>query len=112
MKALNETFTALKLAKHPDKTFIGRIDKGFDFLVYHFSRKALTLANHTIQHFRAHLRRLYEQQQTAPDRGAAVLGDYVTRWRRWAAAGLGELQSAVVLPPLISSPFAEVIAPT
>jgi hypothetical protein len=35
---------------------------------------------------------LYEQQQTAPDQGAAVLGDYVTRWRRWAAAGLGELQ--------------------
>jgi len=24
LKTLNETFTALKLEKHPDKTFIGR----------------------------------------------------------------------------------------
>jgi hypothetical protein len=40
--------------------------------------------------------RLYEQQQKAPELGA-LLGEYVTRWRRWAAAGLGEL-SPLCLP--------------
>ena len=33
---LNETFSELKLQKHPDKTLMGRIEKGFDFLGYHF----------------------------------------------------------------------------
>jgi hypothetical protein len=38
VKRLNQTFTELKLEKHPDKTFIGRIEKGFDFLGYQFRR--------------------------------------------------------------------------
>lgn len=33
---LNRIFNLLKIEKHPDKTFIGRIDKGFDFLGYRF----------------------------------------------------------------------------
>ena len=37
VKRLNEVFNDLKLEKHPDKTFIGRIEKGFDFLGYHFA---------------------------------------------------------------------------
>jgi retron-type reverse transcriptase len=32
IRVLNQTFSELRLEKHPDKTFIGRIDKGFDFL--------------------------------------------------------------------------------
>jgi len=34
---LNQTFDELKLEKHPDRTFIGRVERGFDFLGYHFS---------------------------------------------------------------------------
>ena len=45
----------MRIGKRPDKTFVGRIDKGFDFLGYHLSRQALTLANQTIQHFWEHL---------------------------------------------------------
>ncbi len=33
---VNQTLGDLKLRKHPDKTFIGRTDAGFDFLGYHF----------------------------------------------------------------------------
>ena len=33
---VNRTLDDLKLRKHPDKTFIGRIAAGFDFLGYHF----------------------------------------------------------------------------
>jgi RNA-directed DNA polymerase len=86
VKRLNETFTALKLEKHPSKTFIERIDKGFDFLGYQFSPNGLSVAEKTLQNFVARLRRLYEQKKTAPDVGAA-LGDYVRRWWRWVFAG-------------------------
>ena len=32
VKVVNQILASLRLAKHPDKTFIGRIVKGFDFL--------------------------------------------------------------------------------
>ena len=35
----NQTLNELKVEKHPDKTFIGRIAKGFDFLGYSFEPK-------------------------------------------------------------------------
>jgi RNA-directed DNA polymerase len=33
----NQTFSELRLETHPDKTFVGCIEKGGDFLGYHFS---------------------------------------------------------------------------
>lgn len=41
ISVLNQTFNDLKLEKHQDKTIIGRIEKGFDFLRYHFSPEGL-----------------------------------------------------------------------
>ena len=35
VQVLNEILSSLKLEKHPEQTFIGRIEKGFDFLGYH-----------------------------------------------------------------------------
>lgn len=88
VKTLQSVFELLKVTMRPGKTFIGRIQKGFDFLGYRFSHQPLRLATKTVQRFGARLHRLLEQQQTAP-KGAAVLGDYVTRWLRWTQAGLG-----------------------
>lgn len=59
VKTLNETFMALKLEKHPDKTFIGKIEKGFDFLGYHFHPDGLRPATRTCLNYRARLARLY-----------------------------------------------------
>jgi hypothetical protein len=42
---LNETFAALGLDKHPDKTLIGRVAMGFDLLGYHFGPKGLMVAS-------------------------------------------------------------------
>jgi RNA-directed DNA polymerase len=36
IQIVNQTLNELKVEKHPDKTFIGQIDKGFDFLGYSF----------------------------------------------------------------------------
>jgi hypothetical protein len=48
---LNETLDELRLEKHPDKTAIGRIEKGFDFLGFHFSPEGLSVAEKTIEKF-------------------------------------------------------------
>jgi RNA-directed DNA polymerase len=50
------------LEKHPDKTFIGRIEKGFDFLGYHFSPEGLAVAKAAIEKFVERATRLYEQE--------------------------------------------------
>jgi len=62
IKVLNQTFDELKLEKHPDKTVIGRVEKGFDFLGYHISPEGLSLAKKTIENFIARAARLYEQE--------------------------------------------------
>ena len=88
VKTLNETFNTLKLEKHPDKTFIGRIEKGFDFLGYQFSPQGLGLARKTVENFIARATRLYEQERENPQ-GSSQLGLYVRRWVRWTESGLG-----------------------
>ncbi len=85
--ALNQALGALRLKKHPGKTFIGRIEKGFDFLGYHFSPRGLTLARQTIVNFLERAIRLYEQEP-GEDLVPARLGSYVRRWCGWARAGL------------------------
>ncbi|MDC1287906.1 reverse transcriptase domain-containing protein [Gammaproteobacteria bacterium] len=88
---LNGILNRLKLEKHLDKTFIGRIEKGFDFLGYHFSRKPLQVAEKTVEKHVLHIVRLYEQlrQKKATSKEmASTLGLYVNRWQRWAVAGL------------------------
>ncbi len=89
VKAVNEVLCGLCLEKHPDKTFIGRIERGFDFLGYHFSRDGLTLAKKTVDNFVTRAIRLYEQDRREPF-GSARFGAYVRRWVRWTEAGLAE----------------------
>lgn len=78
---------ALSLEKHPDKTFIGRIERGFDFLGYHFS-PGLTVARKTMANFIEKASRLYEQKRRTGS-AATPLEMYVRRWTRWAGSGLG-----------------------
>ena len=59
VKVVNQALGALRLEKHPDKTFIGRIERGFDFLGYHFGPAGLTVAKQTIANFIEKASRLY-----------------------------------------------------
>jgi len=104
---INECFNQLKVEQHPDKTFIGRIEKGFDFLGYHFSREPLRVANITVKKHAELIIRLYEQQKTKKatlEEMALVLGLYVKRWRQWCLSGVKNLTEALFasrpLPPL------------
>ncbi len=89
VKAVNEVLGSLCLLKHPDKTFIGRIERGFDFLGYHFGPEGLTLAAKTIEQFVARAVRLYEQEPGEAV-ASARLGLYARRWVVWFQAGLTE----------------------
>ncbi len=73
------------MEKHPDKTFIGRIERGFDFLGYHFGPEGLSVAKTTIENFVVPAIRLYERE---PGEACASVrhGSYVRRWVKWTTA--------------------------
>jgi hypothetical protein len=83
VKVVNQMLETLKLEKHPDKTFIGRIEGGFDFLGCHFSPAGLTVAAKTIANFIEKASQLYEQKRGAV-LAATALEMYVRRRVRWA----------------------------
>lgn len=92
VKQLNEAFNQLQLEKHPDKTFIGRVEKGFDFLGYHFSPEGLGVADATVKRFIEKATRLYEQEVGKPE-CFPLLGLYVRRWVRWVESGLSSIEN-------------------
>ena len=61
VRIVNQTLSRLKVEKHPDKTFIGRAEKGFDFLGYHLKPESLKPSCQTIKKHAENIRRLYEQ---------------------------------------------------
>jgi RNA-directed DNA polymerase len=75
----------LQVRQHPDKTFIGRVERGFDFLSYRLSPGGIAVAPATAERFGARLTRHEE-------RGAAAcrIGEYVRRWCGWVRSGLGD----------------------
>src|SRR5438445_3324847 len=79
---LNGIFTMLGLEKHPNKTFIGCVEKGFDFLGYRLWPDRIRVAQATVERFLERVTRLFEQGQGRP-LGLAPLGSYVRRWTKW-----------------------------
>ncbi|MCP4989046.1 MAG: hypothetical protein GY928_24210 [Colwellia sp.] len=74
----------MKVEQHPDKTFIGRVERGFDFLGYFIRPGVLRVSRGTFVRFTERISRLYEQ-------GADIdrIGEYVRHWFKWAKSGLG-----------------------
>ena len=98
VKAVNQMLGALRLEKHPAKTFIGRIERGFDFLGYHFSPAGLAVAKKTVANFIEKASRLYEQERRAAP-AASPLEMYVMQWRKSARAWDMDRRSRTVRPP-------------
>jgi hypothetical protein len=86
IRLVNQTLAEVHVEQHPDKTFIGRISRGFDFLGYAFTPAGLDAAPQAVERCVERVSRLYEQ-------GVDVLhiGTYVRRWLRWARSGLRAL---------------------
>jgi hypothetical protein len=84
VRAVQELMGELKLVLHPDKTFIGRISRGFDFLGYWFSPQGLGIASKSVERFAERVCLLYEQGA-----GENRTGEYVRRWWLWVRSGVG-----------------------
>ena len=85
--AVNGRLAALGLDPAREKTFVGRVERGFDFLGYRFADGGLGIAPATATRFIERATRLCEHEPRDTD-GAARLGAYVRRWRGWASGGL------------------------
>jgi len=59
IRAANQVMVALRVRQHPDKTSIGRIQRGFDFLGYHFSATGMAVARQTYERCAARMTRLF-----------------------------------------------------
>ncbi|MEH1840423.1 MAG: reverse transcriptase/maturase family protein [Nostoc sp.] len=83
IKAVNAVMADLRVEKHLDKTFIGRISRGFDFLGFWFSASGLGVAQKTVDRCLEKVSRLYEL-------GASVgrIGEYLGRWWQWVRSGV------------------------
>ncbi len=93
IRTVNETLAALKVEQHPDKTFIGRIERGFDFLGYRFQSDGLAgVARQTIERFVERATRLHEQGADSER-----IGEYVRRWVKWGGSGLAVAEVSMVL---------------
>ncbi|WP_221624944.1 reverse transcriptase domain-containing protein [Burkholderia stagnalis] len=86
VKQLNKLMDSYGFEQHPDKTFIGKVDKGFDWMGFLFTAGGCTavapraLANHL-----AKLRRLYEQARRLSDNERRKrVAEYRARWVVWA----------------------------
>ena len=73
---------------HPDKTFIGRIERASTAWIIASVWRGLSVAARTVEQFVARAIRLYEQEPVQA-LASARLGLYVRRWIRWTGAGLG-----------------------
>ena len=92
---VNEVLDTLKVKQHPDKTFIGRTCRGFDFLGYQFEvhGRGLNVSARAIANRDERIHRLYEQGA-----GKDRIGDYVRRWWSWAKGGLQPITRLVPIP--------------
>ncbi len=57
---MHQQLNQLGFTLHPDKTSIGRMERGFDFLGYRFSKHSLQLATVAQQRLGEQILRLYE----------------------------------------------------
>jgi RNA-directed DNA polymerase len=83
VRIVNATLNVLKVEQHPDKTFIGRVERGFDFLGYFLKPGVLRVSRGTFVRFTERITQLYEQ-------GAGIerIGVYVKHWFKWVRTGL------------------------
>ena len=77
IRLTHKILTKLKLKMHPDKTFLGCIKKGFDFLGVHFGDTP-EISKTSQENHHAKIAQRYAQGAST-----ACIGAYVARWTSW-----------------------------
>lgn len=85
VRKLNGWLASRGFEQHPEKTFIGRVEKGFDWMGFWFSETGCRhAAPRAVNNFLTKLRRLYERTRRQPaEVQAARVAKYVRRWFMW-----------------------------
>ncbi|HEJ7007218.1 TPA: transposase [Serratia marcescens] len=95
VKALHRYFTLDGFEAHPDKTQLGRIADGFEWMGVWFSSAEPSVGLRALNNHRERRVRLYEQArargQSNEEAGARVRA-YEARWQQWAARMLRAAQ--------------------
>ena len=101
IKLTHKILNALKIKMHPQKTFLGCIKKGFDFLGVHFGDKP-EISKTSLENHHAKIAQRYAQGAST-----ACIGAYIARWSSWC---FGVLKSCIndgsflnAMSPLINS---------
>jgi hypothetical protein len=100
VRVMNQVLAHLGLEQHPDKTFIGRVTRGFDFLGVDFqpgaplAPSAVSLARKTEKIARLH------EQGASPER----IGRYRQHWQKWLHSLIGQPPPAGSTPPDATPP--------
>ncbi|CAI1244873.1 Reverse transcriptase (RNA-dependent DNA polymerase) [Serratia fonticola] len=87
IKRLHEFFNLSGFETHPDKTQLGRIEHGFDWLGVWFTPTRTTIAPRALENYRAQRMRLYEQARRrglSATETAELVQAYEARWNIWA----------------------------
>lgn len=89
---LNRALKTMGFEKHPDKTFIGRITRGFDWLGYRIGQQGIQgPSKRALANFNEKRLRLYEQARDSKVATKAIeyrVKIYVARWCQWLTAGI------------------------
>ena len=84
IKTMHKILDSLKLTVHPDKRFIGKTEKGFEFLGHRLIRgRPRGIAGYS---YRRALVRAFRLHQQGASKEA--IRKYLNRWRRWAPSAL------------------------
>ena len=102
---MNQVTNNLLVVQHPDKTLIGRIAWGFDFLDYWFSPTGLGVARKMVERMRDKVSRLYEQGADE-----TRVEEYVRRWGIWVRSGVDGRIVALGLLGFVPQPNLRAIA--
>jgi len=85
IRAMHAVLATLRLDVHPGKRFIGKTERGFDFLGYRIRPAGkLRPAAQSVQRLCERARRLHERGA-----GESRIRRYVQRWYAWLHGGLG-----------------------
>ncbi|WP_243750194.1 reverse transcriptase/maturase family protein [Providencia rettgeri] len=85
IRQLNQWFAAFGFRQHPDKTFIGRVAKGFDWMGAWLTNHGITgVAPRALDNHRNRCRQLYEQtSRLSVEQQADRVSQYRLRWSQW-----------------------------
>ncbi|MBH2928788.1 hypothetical protein I5Q11_24475, partial [Serratia ureilytica] len=88
VRALNQFFNEAGFCQHPDKTFIGRTARGYDWMGAQMSDVGVEgIAHRARANHLERLRRLYEQVRRWPAaQRRARMSQYRTKWIIWACS--------------------------